>query len=197
MAENNLNDEFLKTGLKVVFCGNDPTERDAAAIKPPYAGNNDKFWNVLLTLGLTPSLLSPATAGELPNYEIGLTEVAKGRHGMKKIRGAEDYDGARLRQRILQYKPRILAFNGKKAAAVYFECKPGDLEYGVHRRKIGSTEMWVLPASTSSAAAWDENIWRELAAALQDFPSAGAPAAEAETEEAAPVENLSAALSEG
>ena len=67
-----------------------------------------------------------------------------------------------MRARIEQYAPKVLVFNGKKAASVFLGVKsPG---YGLQAAHIFSTAIFVLP-STSAAAKkyWDIGNWRALA----------------------------------
>jgi len=69
---------------------------------------------------------------------------------------------ARLNREILRYQPRVLCFNGKRAAQEYFRTK--SVEYGVQKAPIDNTKVFIAP-STSGAAngAWDLSIWRALA----------------------------------
>ena len=91
-----------------------------------------------------------------------MTDLVKARSGGDKTLHAADFGVTELQQKIHQYAPKTLAFNGKKAANTYFG---RDAAYGRQPEMIARTVVFVLP-STSGAArgSWDEAYWRELAA---------------------------------
>ena len=66
-----------------------------------------------------------------------------------------------LESKISNYRPRVVAFNGKRAAQEYFRRK---VDYGRQNEQIESSVVFVLP-STSAAARryWNERFWKELA----------------------------------
>lgn len=69
-----------------------------------------------------------------------------------------------FRERVFQAAPRIIAFTGKKAAAVYFGTSTDSLAFGLSSERLGDIKIFVLP-STSGAASryWSEGPWRDLA----------------------------------
>jgi TDG/mug DNA glycosylase family protein len=125
-----------------------------------YAGRGNRFYETLFHIGLTPRKLAPSEYPLLPTYGIGLTDIAKNTSGADKLLKAEHFDTEGLRGKIIRYTPRVLAFNGKRSAQVFFETS---VVYGLQRERIGETRVFVLP-STSGAARmfWDEGYWREL-----------------------------------
>jgi double-stranded uracil-DNA glycosylase len=69
---------------------------------------------------LTPIALRPSDYAKLLDYGIGLTALAKGAFGVDRDLKPRDFDRMRLRSVVKTRSPRLLAFNGKTAAARYF-----------------------------------------------------------------------------
>lgn len=64
----------------------------------------------------------------------------------------EDFDIDSFRQRVEHYAPAIVAFNGKKAAKIYFGRK--QINYGQQLEQIGATLIFVLPSTSGAAPAF-------------------------------------------
>lgn len=156
--------DVLAPGLRVIFCGSAAGQRSAAA-GAYYAGPGNRFWPILHEIGLTPSLLAARQYPEVLALGIGLTDLAKGQAGADHQIADAAYNPQRLSRLIRRLQPGALAFNGKRAAQLFFG---GQIGYGVQRELLGQTTVFVLP-STSGAARrfWDEGPWRELAAWLR------------------------------
>lgn len=152
--------DVLKPGLKVVFCGTAMSKK-AELIGAYYTGPGNKFWPMLRKLGLIPVSFDPLEYRRLPEYGIGLTNLAKCPGRDHEIpRGA--FDAGSLRDKILQYKPDILAFNGKRAAMEFFGERR---EYGRQEGRMGRTAFFVLPSASGAANGfWDAGPWLELSA---------------------------------
>ena len=76
------------------------------------------------------------------------------------------YDTAKLSQLIKDYKPKVLAFNGKKAGSEFMR-QVLDLNvksYGIQEVEYNDVKLFILP-STSGAARrwWDDSHWYDLA----------------------------------
>ena len=154
--------DILAPNLKVVFCGT-AAGTQSAQVGAYYAGRGNKFWRILYETGLTPRLLMPAEFPTLPQYGLGLTDLAKRTFGSDTSLQTSDFDVADFRKRILGASPRVVAFNGKKSAQIYFG--RGAVRYGRQSDMLGTTIIFVLP-STSGAAngVWNPAHWHELAA---------------------------------
>jgi len=156
--------DVLQPNLAVVFVGT-AVSKFSAHVGAPYATASNAFWRTLHAVGLTPCVLDPHEYRTLPQYGIGLARMVPTAIGNDDALRREDFDPAGVRQQIGAFQPRVVAFNGKRAAQEFF----GRLafEYGAQPDRIGVTEVWVLP-STSGAARryWDLTPWRELAAYL-------------------------------
>lgn len=164
--------DLLSPGLRIVFCGTAAGTASARAHEY-YAGPGNKFWTVLHETGLTPRRLAPSEFSLLPGWDIGLTDVSKTAHGMDSEIAANAFDPDRLCRVLDEVRPRVIAFNGKKAARLAFGL--GDrvpIDLGPNAHKLGVTPAWVL-SSTSGANAryWDPAPWHALAAAHPTMPS--------------------------
>jgi TDG/mug DNA glycosylase family protein len=146
--------------MRIVFCGTAAGTR-SAELRQPYAGPGNKFWWVLAEVGLTPRVLSPPEFRDLPQYGIGLTDIAKHASGADSGLKTADFDAAALEQRIRGAAPGVLAFNGKRAAREFYG---KGVAYG-EAEPIGETRALVLPSTSGLAVRfWDIEPWREAAA---------------------------------
>lgn len=163
-TSNPMLDDVLHADLKLVICGTAASSVSAARHQY-YAGPGNRFWEVLAATGLTPRLLEPSEYRDLIKYGIGLTDVVKDQAGMDSdIRFAGH--GLTLEERLRPYAPRVLCFNGKRAAREALSQKR--VTYGLQSRAFGVTRLFVAP-STSAAARrwWNTEIWEELAELVQ------------------------------
>ena len=153
--------DILRPGLDLAVCGA-AAGRRSAEVGAYYAGRGNKFWRILHETGLTPRLLPAEEFRSLPDFGIGLTDLAKSASGpdAEIPRSAWDADG--LRRKIEAARPRILAFNGKNAAQKFLGASR--VGYGRQPDRIGSTTLFVLPSTSGAASGyWDPEPWRELA----------------------------------
>lgn len=157
--------DVLKPGLRIVFCGS-AAGAASARVKAYYAGPGNKFWPILVKTGLTPRRFEPHDFKELPDFGIGLTDMAKHASGSDASlpRGADDPVG--LYDRIRRYRPACLAFNGKRAGQVFLKHHFAirTVAYGLQPRTIAATAIFVLPSTSGLASRyWDEAPWYALA----------------------------------
>ena len=151
--------DVLGPNLKVVFCGTAAGDKSAKA-RAYYAGPQNGFWEVLFRVGLTPKKFLSQDFRKLPNHGIGLTDIVKGTSGTDDKLLFRGVDKGGFESKIAKYRPRIVAFNGKRAAQEYFGCP---VDYGRQEKKIKGSVVFVLP-STSAAARrfWNEKYWKQL-----------------------------------
>ena len=153
--------DILAPGLNIVFCGTAAGSR-SAAIQQYYAGNGNKFWNILYATRLTDRKLSPDEYMDLLHFGIGLTDLVKGKAGADSTLKENDFNKSDLSDTIAAYSPNIVCFNGKKAAKVYFQTSR--IEYGFQPELIGETRIFVAPSTSGAANGyWDPYYWYELA----------------------------------
>jgi double-stranded uracil-DNA glycosylase len=155
--------DVLLPDLRIVFCGT-AAGTVSAARGAYYAHPQNKFWRVLHTVGLTPRLLRPEEYRELPQWGLGLTDIAKHVSGMDRglPAGALGSEAcAALTAKIRAAEPRLLAFTSLTAGRRYLGRTAGPGDSG---ERIGRTRVWLLPSPSPTAGwNWDEKWWRELA----------------------------------
>jgi double-stranded uracil-DNA glycosylase len=152
--------DILVPALRIVFCG---TAVGAASARQGayYAGPGNQFWPTLFEVGLTPRLLEPDEYKSLPQYGLGLTDLAKAVAGADSILADEHFDRGGLRAKIARFRPRVLAFTSKRAAEEFLG-EP--VSYGALRRRIDATKLFVLPSPSGAARRyWSTGPWHELA----------------------------------
>lgn len=142
--------DVLAPGLKVVFCGS-AAGSVSARRGAYYAGPGNRFWSALHASGLTPRLLAPEEFATLPAYGLGLTDMAKHYAGADAGIRQGDEDPAGLRAKVLTYRPRVLAFAGKRPARALLGHSPG---YGRQDARLGDAVIWVLPSPSGAARRW-------------------------------------------
>jgi double-stranded uracil-DNA glycosylase len=136
--------DILTKGLDVVFCGLNPG-LDAAAAGHHFVGRNNRFWQVLYLAGFTPTLLNPMQDRLLLNEGYGLTTVvARPSAGADEVSMSEfSSGGAGLARKVQTYKPRFVAFLGKKACSAIFGRTT--IVWGQQDLPFGNTTAWVPP----------------------------------------------------
>jgi len=157
--------DVLQPGLAVVFCGT-AAGTESARQAAYYAHPQNRFWRALHEAGLTPRRLAPAEFATLPEYGLGLTDIAKTASGMDRELppGALGRDAcAALEAKIVEFAPGVLAFTSLTAGRRFLGPAAG---FGPQARGIGATAIWVLPSPSPTATwNWDPAPWRALAAA--------------------------------
>ncbi|MBI1257438.1 MAG: mismatch-specific DNA-glycosylase, partial [Chloroflexi bacterium] len=121
----------------------------------------------LFQIGLTPRLLEPGEFRLLPQYGIGLTDVAKTYSGADKGLKQAHFDAESLRLKIEKFAPTVFAFNGKKAAHSFYATA---VPYGKQSEKLAVfTTVFVLPSTSGAASGfWDIHYWQALADFLKE-----------------------------
>ena len=158
--------DLLRPGLRVVFCGT-----AAGAVSKAkgayYAGPGNRFWHILAATRLTPCQLRPDQFGELLEFGIGLTDVAKMVSGADADLPAHAFDPVRLTEVMREVQPVFLAFNGKKAAAMALGRPSRQLAYGAASDVLDLPPVVVLPSTSGAASGfWDPAPWFALAARI-------------------------------
>lgn len=152
--------DLLQDGLKVVFCGTAAGNR-SAQLQLYYAKPSNKFWRTLYQVGLTPNLLDPKDYQQLLTYGIGLTDLVKKKAGMDKLLSQKDFEYVDFHQKIEKFQPKVVCFNGKRAATEYFG---HPVVFGKRAEQVGITEFFVAPSTSGAANGyWDIGYWHTLA----------------------------------
>lgn len=153
----------LRPGLDIVFCG---TAAGPVSAKRGlyYAGPGNRFWPLLAETGLTPRRLMPEDDHLLPDFGLGLTDLAKTASGTDAKIPAQAYDPEGLMQKINQYRPRALAFTSLTAARLALGNT--DLRSGLQPAdaRLPGLGIWALPSPSGSARGhFQLGPWQALA----------------------------------
>ncbi len=154
--------DILTHNLSVIFCGT--AAGNASAERGHYySGPGNKFWKTLHDIGLTPKRLTPEEDRTLPSYGIGLTDLVKDVSGMDKNIPQDAFSRHKLEETIANWRPRAVAFNGKKAALEALNVKK--IDYGlVTPSALKHVNVWVLPSTSGAANGfWDIKPWLDMA----------------------------------
>ena len=152
--------DLLSPGLDIVFCGT-AVGAASARRRAYYAGPGNGFWPTLYRIGLTPRLLRPEEYEQLLGLGIGLTDLAKEVSGNDDILSRSHFDCDRLRAVLAEYRPRIVAFTGKRAAQQFVG---RSVDYGGLAEQVGETRLFVLPSPSGAACRyWSVAPWQALA----------------------------------
>ena len=157
--------DLIKPGLRIVFCGT-AAGTVSAARGAYYAHPQNRFWTALHAFGLTPRKLNPEEYTELPQWGLGLTDIAKHVSGMDRElpAGALGADAcAALQAKIAAAEPEWLAFTSLTAGR---RCLRRTAGFGEQPERIGRTRLWLLPSPSPTAGwNWEKNAhwWRLLA----------------------------------
>jgi mismatch-specific thymine-DNA glycosylase len=142
--------DHLRSGMKLVIVGCNPGDR-SARVGHYYAGRGNEFWPLLHDSGIVPELLDHRDDKRMIEFGIGLTDLVKRpTRGVEELRREEFAEGRiLLSQKLEQYAPQVIAFNGK-AAYENFSQRPCDL--GLQKLRLYGALVFVLPSTTEKSA---------------------------------------------
>lgn len=148
-----------------MFCGS-AAGRVSALRGVYYGGPGNRFWPTLAETGLTPRPLAPEDFHRVTEFGLGLTDLCKAASGGDAELPSGADDPAALRTKILRFRPKILAFVGKRPAGVFLGRTP---DYGAQAEAIAATRIYVLPSPSGAARRyWDVSWWRTLAGIVRE-----------------------------
>ncbi len=159
--------DVLAEGLRVVFCGT-ALGRASAEKRAYYANPGNFFWRTLLNTGIIPEPVKPQDYTRLLDFGIGLTDLCKAHYGNDAELPTEAFDIMALRDKIMRYQPRVLAFTSKTGASVFLQRPTGQIALGFQPETVGQTRVYVLPSPSGQARIfWDQSVWQALADAVR------------------------------
>ena len=143
--------DYLQPGLDLVFVGFNPGER-SARIGHYYAGIGNLFWQGLFRSGLISAPLGFSDDWRLPEFGIGLTDLAK-----QPSRSASDLPASEFRRgrrallrKLCRVQPQVIAFNGK---GVYELFSGHPCRLGAQTERPCGAAVFVLPSTSARNAA--------------------------------------------
>lgn len=136
--------DIIAPGLRVLFCGINPSLR-AAAAGHHFAGRSNRFWPVLYRAGFTPTLFSAEEDHRLLETGCGITAVVRRpTGGADDLRADEFATAAPAFDAVLDtYAPRYVAFLGKVAYAALMRRR--EISWGRQATPMRGCIPWVLP----------------------------------------------------
>lgn len=136
--------DIIAPDLDVVFCGINPGLYSGAT-GHHFARPGNRFWPALYAAGFTQRLLHPSQEQLLLEEGIGITNfVERASRAAAELSANELREGAkRLEQKILAFKPSVLAVLGITAYRTAFQRPKATI--GLQEEKLGGAWMYVLP----------------------------------------------------
>ena len=135
--------DYLRKGMKLVIVGCNPSESSVRA-GHYYAGRGNVFWPTLYEAGVVPEPFDYPDDRRVIEFGIGLTDLVK--RPTKEIEELkrEDFAEGRivLAQKLVEYGPRVIAFNGKLTYEQFAQRK---CRYGVQKELLYGAQVYVLP----------------------------------------------------
>ena len=142
--------DYLRSGMKLVIVGCNPGDR-SARVGHYYAGRGNEFWPMLYESGVLPELLEHRDDKRMIEFGIGLTDLVKRpTRGTEELRREEFAEGRiLLGQKLEQYAPQVIAFNGKTA---YERFSQRPCKLGLQKERIYGAQVFVLPSTSGKNA---------------------------------------------
>lgn len=143
-AANKSIPDVIQPDLRILFCGINPGLY-SAAIQHHFGRPGNRFWPTLHRAGFTPRQFTPYEERELLPLGYGITNVVERSSARADELSGEELlaGGERLRQRVIDYRPKVLAVLGITAyRGAFLQPKA---QMGLQSEIIGATKIWVLP----------------------------------------------------
>jgi double-stranded uracil-DNA glycosylase len=142
--------DYLRRGMKLVIVSLNPSEQ-GARVGHYYAGRGNVFWTLLYEGGVVAEHLSYNDDRRIIEFGIGLTNLVSRPTKTEEEIGREEFGEGRilLAQKIEQFSPRVVAFNGKLTYEKFAQ-RPG--AFGLQESRVYGSQMFVLPSTTGAEA---------------------------------------------
>jgi double-stranded uracil-DNA glycosylase len=160
--------DLLAPGLRVLFCGINPSLY-SAAVGHHFARPGNRFWPALYAGGFSDRLLSPFEDHVLLARGYGITNVVDRATAAADELDAEELvaGAARLEAKVRKYRPRVVAVLGISTYRTAF-ARP---RAGVGRQEetIAGASIWVLPNPSGLNAHYQPAALGTLFAELRQY----------------------------
>jgi len=136
--------DLIGPGLKVLFCGINPSLY-SAAVGHHFARPGNRFWPALHAGGITPRRFSPEEGEALKALGYGITNVVDRATAAAEELSPGEYlvGGRRLKDKVRRFRPGFLAVLGMTAYRVAFG-RP-QARVGRQPETLAGSYVWVLP----------------------------------------------------
>jgi TDG/mug DNA glycosylase family protein len=135
--------DYLRKGMKLVIVGCNPSE-SSVRVGHYYAGRVNQFWPVLYKGGVVPEPFDYHDDKRVIEFGIGLTDLVKRPTKTTAELTREDFAEGRivLSQRLGEFTPHVIAFNGKLAYEQFAQRK---CKFGLQKELLYGARVYVLP----------------------------------------------------
>jgi TDG/mug DNA glycosylase family protein len=162
--------DYLRRGMRLVIVGCNPGEQ-SARVGHYYAGRNNVFWTLLHNSGVLPEELTHKDDRRVIEFGVGLTDIVKRPTRTEEEIAREEFAEGRvvLAQKLEQYAPRVVAFNGKN---VYEKFSQRKCSLGLQKGRLYGARVFVLPSSSGLHTAGSGvklRYFKQLARLLKDM----------------------------
>src|ERR1700739_4049705 len=142
--------DYLRKGMKLVIVGCNPSESSVRA-GHYYAGRGNLFWPTLFEGGLVPEPFDYPDDRRIIEFGIGLTDLVKRpTKGIEELK-REDFAEGRivLSQKLEEFGPRVVAFNGKMTYEQFAQRK---CNYCLQKELLYAAQVYLLPSNSGQNA---------------------------------------------
>lgn len=160
--------DVIAPDLKVLFCGINPGLYSGAT-GHHFARPGNRFWKTLYAAGFSQKLLAPHEQNELLKNGYGITNICERTTARADELTTEEIKagGAKLRAKVLQFKPKVLAVLGITTYRIAFDRPKAAL--GLQTEQIGAARVWVLPNPSGLNAHYQAGKLAELFRELREI----------------------------
>src|ERR1700726_3668042 len=137
--------DHLRKGMKLIIIGCHPTEA-SVRVGHYYAGRDNEFWPILFESGVVPEPFDYRDDKRVIEFGIGLTDLVKRPSKTAAEITREDFAEGRivLSQKLEEFAPRVVAFNGKITYELFAQRK---CKFGLQKELLYRARVYVLPAT--------------------------------------------------
>ena len=135
--------------MKLVIVGCNPTE-SSVRVGHYYAGRDNPFWPIMYESGVMPEPFDYHDDKRVIEFGIGLTDLVKRPSKTVEELKREDFAEGRivLSQKLEEFAPRVVAFNGKLTYEQFAQRK---CKFGLQKESLYGARVYVLPATPGTA----------------------------------------------
>jgi TDG/mug DNA glycosylase family protein len=157
----------IQPGVRVLFVGINPGIRSALT-GHHFAGFSNRFWKLLYESGLVSERIGYADDERLPDWGYGITNIVpRATPGIDTLKKEEYVAGrARLRRKILRYRPQVVAAVGVTVFRAMFPERRGPVSLGLQSERMGNSAVFVLPNPSGRNANYS---YKEMLAAYRSL----------------------------
>ena len=164
--------DHLWEGLDLLFVGLNPSQY-SAEVGHYFANPRNRFWPAFNLSGLVARQVTAEEDATLLEDGIGFTDVAKRPTPMGSGLHAADFRewAPVLKEKVLQYAPKLVCFHGLMAYKAYLQHGEGvkeKPELGLQGRMIGTSAVFVVPNPSPANAKYSLNDLAEWYGKLRE-----------------------------